>query len=162
MRWLPRLFGRSAAPLSVERKSAVSAPVNATLVGALDDFYAFGGPGAIIPPFLCWRLYKSVATLAKVVDLIADQTARIAPIVIVDGETDPSHPLNALLSRPGYGRSRRALIKELAVQQLISGTGYLHAIGLIDRPPQALDVIKSHFVSPVQGGDMWPMRLIYA
>lgn len=161
MKWLPRVFGRGA-PQPPERKSAVSAPISATLVGALDDFYSYGGPGAIIPPFLCWRLYKSVATLAKVVDLIADQTARIAPIVTVDGEPDPTHPLNLLLAKPGYGRSRRALIKELAVQQLISGTGYLHAIGLVDRPPQALDVIKSHFVSPVQGSDMWPARLIYA
>ena len=163
MRFLNRLWpGRS------ERKSAVPAPVNVGGAGSMVPFgdlaeFMFGvNPASNIPPYLCWRLYKSVSTLAKVVDLIADQTARLAPIVMVDGEPAPDHPLNALLANPGYGRSRRQLIKDLAIQQLVSGTAYLHAIGLVDRPPRALDVLKSHFVNPVQGPDMWPMTLIYS
>jgi len=144
----------------------VAAPINAAQMDTLTSFLfgeRFGeSENYYLPPALCWRLYKQVSTLAKVVDLIADQAARLGIVIEVDGQPDPEHPFGALLARPGYGRSRRQLIKELAVQQLVSGTGYLHGIGMLDRPPVALDVIKSHFMNPIQGPDMWPSQFRYS
>lgn len=159
MRFFPRLFGRKGhEPVRQVKSGSVDPPFNTASAGALIPF--FQQPE--VTPYVAWNLYKSVATLAKVVDLTADEMARLKPVVKVNGEADFDHPLNQLLRKPGYGRTRRSLIKELGVQQLVSGTAYLHAIGQLNREPVALDVVKSHYVNPVQGADMWPSMYIYA
>lgn len=148
MSWIDRLRGM------LGRKAAVSAPISAARMPAGYGLLLMGS--GRISARDCWALYKSVGKLAQAVDLIADSVASLVPMVKVNGEIVDGHPALALLARPGYSRTRRRLIKEVAVQYLVTGTGYLHVLGNIKGPPGALDVFKSKDVQTVEGGDGWP------
>lgn len=146
-------WGRLAA------KADVPAPVEARSFAPL--YSLFLNPQEITP-YQAWLLYKSVSTLAKVVNLIADQAAGLVPMVKVDGEVMDGHPVVTFLNRPGFNRTRRRLIKELAVQYLVTGTAYPSVIGNPDMLPVAMDVIKSRAVSVMPGADMWPDTYNYS
>lgn len=143
----------------VETKTAVPAPISAT---ASPLFSAAALSPQQITPHVAWLWYQNVSTFAKVVDVIADAVANLTPIVQVDGEAQPDHPVMALLKRPGFNRNRKRFIKELAVQQLVTGTGYIHAIGNTEAPPVALDVLKSRWLWHMPDFDMWPKQFIYS
>lgn len=148
-------FGRA----SVERKDTVAAPVSASVPLA---YQAFFSPQEITP-WMAWQLYKNVAPLAKVIDLIADEVARLEPLIKIEGKAVEDHPVMTYLRRPGFNRTRQRLIKELAVQYLVTGTAYTASYGNLAVPdvPIAFDVFKSQFVNPVQGQDMWTDRYWY-
>lgn len=144
---------------AAESKAAVPAPVNAQPV---NPAYALFLSPQEITPYYAWLLYQNVAPLAKVVDLIADNVAGLDPLVMVDGEpaTTPNK-LTAFLSNPGWNRTRRRLIKEMVIQELITGTCYLCTQGNVEYDPARLDIYKSQYISPVQGVDMWPATYLY-
>lgn len=154
---------QSAMPLGFgggEAKAAVSSPVNAQSVSAYSLFLA---PVEITPRY-AWLLYENVAPLAKVIDLIADNVAGLDPLVMVNGEpVSDARSLLEFLDEPGYNRTRQQLIKEMVVQELVTGTCYLRTLGNVRfRDPARLDVLKSFFINPVVGFDMWPASFIYA
>jgi HK97 family phage portal protein len=150
-----------------ERKDAVSAPVSArpTWADSLSRAPAYGlflSP-AEITPHHAWLLYENVATLAKVVDLIADQVAGLHPIVTHNEQAvNDDGTIATFFDNPGYNRDRRRLIKELAVQMLVTGTTYLCVNGNPRFTPVSLDVFKTGFVNPTLEPDMWPGQYIYA
>ena len=156
MAWLKNPFRRA-----LEAKAAVPAPVNSAASAGL--FQAFLSPQEITP-YLAWTLYKSVAPLAKVVDLIADEVSRLEPMVRIDGEVVQDHPIVQFLKRPGFNRTRQRFIKELAVQYLVTGTAYPIVFGntSVRDLPIAIDIAKSHFVSMTQDYDMWPREYMVA
>lgn len=141
-----------------EIKAAVSAPVSGTLLQPYMPLLS----AQEISPYNAWLLYQNVSTFAKIVDLIADETARLVPLVKVGGKNVVDHPLAKFMQRPGFNRTRQRFIKQLAVQYLVTGNGYMHTIGEPDRPPIALDVLKSNLVTFTPGFDMWPEQFFYS
>jgi HK97 family phage portal protein len=142
-----------------EGKSFVSEP---TSVFQGPQQYATSLTPNSVSPYQAWLLYKNVSSFAKVVDLISDSVASLVPVVKVNGKIVDGHPAALFLKRPGFRRTRRRLIKEAAVQYLVTGTAYLHAYGEPNQPPIALDIIKSHFMTCTHGTDMWPHMHTYS
>lgn len=154
MGWYSKLL-----PSRLQAKTAVPAPVSAVgnpIFGLLQM-----SPAAITP-FNAWLLYQNVAPLAKIVDLIADGVASLVPVVQIDGKPVDGHPVSNFLAKPGFNRTRKRFIKELTVQALVTGTGYVHVYGNPMMPPLALDVIKSQFISHFPGADNWPTTYLYS
>ena len=143
-----------------ETKTAVSSPINVVMASAYAPFL---NPQEI-SPWMAWTFYKSSSVLAKVIDYTAGEVARLQPMVKVNGESVEDHPVLEFLKRPGFNRTRTRLIKELAVQYLVTGTAYPVVFGnvAIKDVPIAIDVMKSQFVNPIQGLDMWPGEYWYA
>ena len=133
-------------------KSAVAQPYSSSVVP-----YAFAAfAGRELRPADAWALYKTVGTLAKVVDLIADKVAQLTPIVEINGAVVENSPVMAALNMPGYTRTRRKLIKELTVQELVTGTGFLAFEGNIKFAPMAMDVYLTSNMTSLEGPDGWP------
>lgn len=147
-RWLP--WG--------ERKSAVSAPINGSMISPLISLLT----PQEVTPYQAWMFYLNVAPFAKVVDLIADETARLVPLVQIDGKPVDRHPVAEFMRAPGFRRTRQQLIKQIAVQYLVTGNSFVHVIGETNRPPLALDLLKSSMVSPTIGADMWPQHYLFS
>lgn len=145
------LFNRITSALGF--KAAVAAPVQAQRVGSYGLFTPNAGR---ISARDAWTLYKSVGTFAKTVDLIADQVASLQPVVKINGQIVDDPRILALFGRPGMNRTRRRLVKEIAVQYLTTGTAYVHVLGNIKALPGALDVFKTKDVQTIEGEDGWP------
>lgn len=103
-----------------------------------------------------WTLYKNVSTLARVVDLIADQVAHLPPVLEIDGHVVEQHPILDLINRPGFNRTRRRFIKETVVEILTAGYAPLHVIGNNAGLPVAIDLIRAQNTVHQQGSDGWP------
>ncbi len=150
-------FFRKAAPL--EQKTAVASPFSSvatpSMMGALLS-------PAEITPYQAWLLYINVAPFAKVVDMIADAVASLVMVVEENGETVDHHPVFNFMRQPGFNRNRRRFMKELTVQYLVTGTGYMHMIGPPTSPPHAIDLLKTKNVQPSPGWDMWPDSYLYS
>lgn len=158
---LTRIFGRR------ETKAAVSAPVS----GAASPSGLFAAQfltAQEIPAYQAWLLYLNSSTYSKIVNLIADEVARLQPQVKINGEMASDTQINQLLKRPGRGRDRKGFIKDLAVQQLVTGTAYpiIYGNPSAAQPMQnviMMEVAKSQFVRPTQAtSDMWPDTYWYA
>lgn len=144
-----------------QRKDAVSAPINAS-ANAFNPVYGLFLAQQELTASHAWLLYENVSPFAKVVDLIADQVAGLDPLVTVDDQpADPTGAVAAFMERPGFNRDRRRFIKELTVQLLVTGTSFLGVYGNVKYTPSALDVLKTFYVTPIQGYDMWPMEYWY-
>lgn len=142
-----------------EGKSIVADPVSS--VGTPYQ-YATSLSASTVTPYQAWMMYKNVSAFAKVVDLIADTVAALVPVAKENGRIVDGHPVVQFLAKPGFRRDRRQFIKEQVVQLLVTGTGYMHVYGEPNRPPIAIDVPKSHFVTHTRGPDNWPMQFIYS
>lgn len=153
-RFVPAMF-RSPP----QTKAAVAAPINTIQHHPMAGMLSLNPQE--ITPYQAWLLYKTVAPFAKIVDLIADGVASLVPVVQINGKPVDGHPVASFLSRPGFNRTRRRLIKELAVQQLVCGTAYPLVYGSVEHGPTALDVLKAQYVTPVVGADMWPETYSY-
>ncbi|MBU3031288.1 phage portal protein [Paracoccus marinaquae] len=97
------------------------------------------------------------------VKLIAEAAAAV-PLVCEDGARRfDSHPVLGLLRRPNPGQGRAELFEALFGQMLLSGNGYLEAVGLAASGlPEELHVLRSDRVSIVPGADGWPVAFEYA
>jgi HK97 family phage portal protein len=142
-------------------KAAIPQPQAVEAKTTMINLFAQYGDGAITA-WQCWDLYQRSSTFAQVVDLISDQVSRIEPVIQVDGKTYEDHPLLEFLQAPGYSRNRTRFVKELTVQQQVTGTGYLTVIGNVNRAPVAFDVSHSSNVVNQQGEDGWPTMISIA
>lgn len=141
-------------------KSAVSVPVSAR---GLHSPYSFLlNKSAEVTPHDAWYLYKTSAAFAKIIDLIADNVATLTPLVKINGETVDGHIISKFLDRPGFNRTRRRFIKELAVQYLVTGTAYPHVYGNASLFPVAMDVVKSRHITSFPGADGWPESFLFS
>ncbi|MFD2739882.1 phage portal protein [Sulfitobacter aestuarii] len=96
------------------------------------------------------------------VKLIAEAAAAL-PLVVQDGARRyETHPLAELLSRPNGGQGRAELLEALYAQLLLSGNGYVEAVGGGAGLPLELHVLRSDRVSVVPGSDGWPVGYEYA
>ena len=95
------------------------------------------------------------------VKLIAEAAAAL-PLVVQDKERRyEDHPLVSLLARPNAGQGRAELLEALYAQLLLSGDGYVEAVGDVGVPAE-LHVLRSDRMSVVPGADGWPVAFEYA
>ncbi len=97
------------------------------------------------------------------VKLIAEAAAAV-PLICADrGRRFETHPLMDLLRRPNPGQGRAELFEALFGQMLLSGNGYLEAVGLdASGLPEELHVLRADRMSIVPGADGWPVAYEYA
>ncbi len=96
----------------------------------------------------------------RAVKLVAEAAAAL-PLVCQDTERRyESHPVLALIGRPNAGQGRADLLEALYAQLLLSGNGYVEAVGA-EGLPQELHVLRSDRISVVPGADGWPVAYDY-
>ncbi|MDF1727199.1 MAG: phage portal protein [Sulfitobacter sp.] len=97
----------------------------------------------------------------RAVKLIAEAAAAL-PLVVQDAEHRyECHPLADLLARPNAGQGRAELLEAFYAQLLLTGNGYLEAVGAEGLPVE-LHVLRSDRMSVVPGADGWPVAYEYA
>ena len=95
------------------------------------------------------------------VKLIAEAAAAL-PVVVQDAERRyETHPVLSLIARPNPAQGRAELFEALYGQLLLSGNGYLEAVGGETGAPAELHVLRSDRMSLVPGGDGWPVAYDY-
>ena len=96
----------------------------------------------------------------RAVKLIAEAAAAM-PVVLQDCERRyDSHPVQALLARPNTGQGRAELLEALFGQVLLTGNGYLEAVG-DEGLPLEMHVLRSDRMAVVPGPDGWPVGYEY-
>ena len=96
------------------------------------------------------------------VKLIAEAAAAL-PLVCQDAcQRFDTHPVLKLIARPNGAQGRAELLEALYAQLLLSGDGYLEAVGGEGGLPMELHVLRSDRMSVVPGADGWPVAYEYA
>ncbi|MBD3679589.1 MAG: phage portal protein [Rhodobacteraceae bacterium] len=97
------------------------------------------------------------------VKLIAEAAAAL-PLVLQDRERRyAEHPLLGLIARPNPLQGRAELFEALFGQLILTGNGYLEAVGgATGAIPAELHVLRSDRMSLVPGADGWPVAYDYA
>jgi HK97 family phage portal protein len=97
----------------------------------------------------------------RAVKLIAEAAAAL-PVVLQDATTRfDSHPVLDLIARPNPAQGRAELFEALYGQVLLSGNGYVEAVGAAAGVPVELHVLRSDRISLVPGADGWPVAYDY-
>ncbi|MFG6567726.1 phage portal protein [Sulfitobacter sp. 1A13679] len=96
------------------------------------------------------------------VKLIAEAAAALPLVVQDSARRYDEHPLMELMRRPNAGQGRAELLEALYGQMLLSGDGYVEAVGGEDGLPVELHVLRSDRMSVVPGADGWPVAYEYA
>ena len=98
----------------------------------------------------------------RAVRLIAEAAAAL-PLVCQDHERRyETHPILNLIGRPNAAQGRAELFEALYGQLLLSGNGYLEAVGADAGLPIEMHVLRSDRMSLVPGADGWPVAYDYA
>lgn len=98
----------------------------------------------------------------RAVKLIAEAAAAL-PLVVQDATARyDTHPLISLFARPNGAQGRAELLEALYAQLLLSGSGYIEAVGGEAGLPLELHVLRSDRMSVVPGADGWPVAYEYA
>lgn len=97
------------------------------------------------------------------VKLIAEAAAAL-PLVLQNADARfDTHPLLGLIDRPNLAQTRSELLEALYAQILLSGNGYVEAVGDGENLlPTELHVLRSDRMSLVPGADGWPVAYEYA
>ena len=96
------------------------------------------------------------------VKLIAEAAAAL-PLVLQDTEQRyDTHPMLSLVSAPNAAQGRAELFEALYGQLLLTGNGYVEAVGADRGLPLELHVLRSDRMSVVPGADGWPVAYEYA
>lgn len=96
----------------------------------------------------------------RAVKLIAEAAAAL-PLVLQDAERRyDTHPILDLIARPNGAQGRAELLEALFGQLLLTGNGYIEAVGGDDMPIE-LHVLRSDRMSLVPGADGWPVGYDY-
>jgi len=98
----------------------------------------------------------------RAVKLIAEAAAAL-PLVVQDrARRYDDHPIRSLMRRPNGAQGRAELLEALFGQLLLSGNGYVEAVGGTGGAPVELHVLRSDRMSLVPGADGWPVAYEYA
>lgn len=98
----------------------------------------------------------------RAVKLIAEAAAAL-PLVCQDAERRfDVHPLLSLITRPNAAQGKAELFEALFAQLLLSGDGYVEAVGGEAGLPLELHVLRSDRMRVVPGADGWPVAYEYA
>ena len=95
------------------------------------------------------------------IKLIAEAAAAL-PLVLQDRDRRyEEHPVLSLVMRPNPMQGRAELLESLYGQLLLSGNGYLEAVGGTSTVPGELHILRSDRMSLVPGPDGWPVAYDY-
>ncbi|HBZ43102.1 MAG TPA: phage portal protein [Maritimibacter sp.] len=98
----------------------------------------------------------------RAVKLIAEAAAAL-PLVLQDAEQRfDVHPVLDLITRPNPAQGRADLLEMLFGQILLTGDGYVEAVGFETGVPMELHVLRSDRMSLVPGADGWPVAYDYS
>ena len=147
---------RRAAPDVPEKKASATGPV-----------VAWGQMGRVAwSPRDTVSLTKSGFSSNPVgfraVKLIAEAAAALPLVCQDEMRRYDMHPVLDLIARPNGAQGRAELLEALYGQLLLSGDGYLEAVGGEDVLPMELHVLRSDRMSVVPGADGWPIAYEYA
>ncbi len=96
------------------------------------------------------------------VKLIAEAAAAL-PLIVQDGQRRyEDHPIVRLIRRPNQAQGKAELFEALFGQLLLSGNGYIEAVGGADGSPEELHVLRSDRMSLIPGADGWPVAYEYS
>ncbi|KAF0677411.1 phage portal protein [Profundibacterium mesophilum] len=96
----------------------------------------------------------------RAVKMIIEAAAAI-PLVVQDRERRyERHPVLAVIDRPNQGQGQAEFFEALYGQMLLSGNGYVEAVGGPSLPAE-LHVLRSERMSLVPGADGWPVAYDY-
>ncbi len=96
------------------------------------------------------------------VKMIAEAAASL-PLILQDStQRFDTHPVLSLVSRPNQAQGRSELLEALYGQLLLSGDGYLEAVGVEADIPIELHVLRSDRMKLVPGADGWPSAYEYS
>ncbi len=98
----------------------------------------------------------------RCVKLIAEAAAAL-PLVLQDrARRYEAHPVLSLVARPNPAQGRAEFLEALFGQLLLSGDGYVEAVGGAEGVPLELHVLRSDRMRVVPGADGWPVAYEYA
>jgi len=148
------------------RETAAAARPVAAKASATGRIVAWGSSGRVV-----WSPRDTVSLTRtgfsgnpvgfRCVRLIAEAAAAL-PLVLQDRDRRYDvHPLLELMTRPNPGQGRAELLEALYGQLLLSGNGYVEAVGSGGVPAE-LHVLRSDRMSIVPGADGWPVAYDYA
>ncbi|MFY0618142.1 phage portal protein [Shimia sp.] len=154
---LGKMFQRRSQAQAPQQKASAAGPV-----------FAWHGAGRV-----AWSPRDTVSLTRtgfaanpvgfRAVRMIAEAAAAL-PLVLQDGtQRFDQHPVLALLARPNGGQGYAELFEMLYGQLLLSGNGYVEAVGGHDDGlPAELHVLRSDRMSVIPGADGWPIGYEYA
>ncbi len=96
----------------------------------------------------------------RAVRLISEAAAALPLVLQDESRRYDTHPVLELLGRPNMGQGRAELIEALVGQLLLTGNGYVEAVGDGGLPFE-LHVLRSDRMALVPGADGWPMAYDY-
>ncbi|QYX56697.1 phage portal protein [Roseovarius sp. SCSIO 43702] len=97
----------------------------------------------------------------RCVKMIAEAAAAL-PLVLQDNaQRYVDHPLLSLMRRPNTAQGRAEFLEALYGQTLLTGNGYVEAVGDEAALPLELYVLRSDRMSVIPGSDGWPMGYEY-
>ena len=147
---------RRAAPVVPEAKASATGPV-----------IAYHGAGRV-----AWSPRDAVSLTKtgfsgnpvgfRSVKLIAEAAAALPLVLQDEARRYERHPVLDLVRRPNGAQGRAELFEALFGQLLLSGNGYLEAVGAEAGLPLELHVLRSDRMSLVPGADGWPIAYEYA
>ena len=98
----------------------------------------------------------------RCVKMIAEAAASL-PLILQDStQRFSEHPVLSLIKRPNPAQGRAELLEALYGQILLTGNGYVEAVGSEDGAPLELHVLRSDRMNVVPGADGWPVAYEYA
>jgi len=97
----------------------------------------------------------------RCVKLIAEAAAALPLVLHGSAGRYDRHPLLELVARPNAAQGRSEWLESLFGQLLLSGDGYVEAVGEGGLPVE-LHVLRSDRMSVVPGADGWPVAYEYA
>ncbi|MEC9198008.1 MAG: phage portal protein [Pseudomonadota bacterium] len=95
----------------------------------------------------------------RAVKVIAEAAAALPLVLQSEDARFSTHPWLGLLQRPNPAQGRAEFLEALYGQLLLSGNGYLEAVG--EMVPQELYVLRSDRMHVVPGADGWPVAYDY-
>ncbi|MGR3712272.1 MAG: phage portal protein [Shimia sp.] len=96
------------------------------------------------------------------VKLIAEAAAALPLVLQNTSERFETHPVLSLIRSPNLAQGRAELFETLYGQLLLSGNGYVEAVGGEAGVPLELHVLRSDRMNVVPGADGWPIGYEYA
>lgn len=148
-------FWKTAEAAVPEQKASAASPVIAFGPGARSVWGARDGAGLVRSG------YVGNPVGFRAVRLVAEAAGNVPLVLQDDGQRFERHPVLDLLRRPNPVQGQAELIEALVSQVLLSGNGYVEAVGA-DGWPDELHVLRSDRVSVVPGADGWPAGYDYA
>ena len=96
----------------------------------------------------------------RAVRMIAEAAASLPLVLQDEAQRFDVHPVLSLLKRPNGAQGRSEFIEALVSQVLLSGDGYVEAVGAEGLPVE-LHVLRSDRMTVVPGDDGWPAGFDY-